>query len=243
MSVRAGSLRVLVTAAATILLALASQPASAIVIDDPLHGQCNGSGGGACIDNGTNTPLGNSTSFSFSISPGPQTGDLVLDVLVPNNQTAPSPLQITKTLPTPAVTLTATQHAGTWTSGDLATFLGLTASPSNPIGAYLPTTQALDPGATGFTVFTADFGVQTIGANPSSPGNVLPTFSLISGLPLGSYIVGFCVTGCTAPPSVATANSGALLVDTPPVRVPEPSSVLLLGAGLAGCAAFLRRRR
>src|SRR5262245_55839240 len=93
----------------------AVMPARAAIIDDPLHGQCNGSGGGACLDNGTNTPLGNSTSFSFSISPGPQTGDLVLDVLVPNNQTAPSPLQITKTLPTPAVTLTATQHARTWT--------------------------------------------------------------------------------------------------------------------------------
>ena len=63
-------------------------PARADIIDDPLHGQCNGSGGGACIDNGTNTPLGNSTSFSFSISPPSQTGDLVLEVLVPNNKSA-----------------------------------------------------------------------------------------------------------------------------------------------------------
>jgi len=235
-----GSLRVAVTAVATVLLALVSQPASASLIDDPLHGQCNGSGGGACIDNGTNTPLGNSTSFSFSISPGPQTGDLVLEVLVPNNKTAPSPLQITETSPA-LVTLTATQHAGTWTSGDLAAFLGITASPNNPLGAFLPTTQALDPGASGFNVFTADFGVQFIAANP--PALQTPLFNVIGGLPVGSYIVAFCESGCTTPPDVATANSGALLVDAPPRRVPEPSSVLLLSAGLAGCAAFLRRRR
>src|SRR5215472_702596 len=61
-------------------------PGAFAITMDPLHGQCNGSGGGACIDNGTNTPLGNSTSFSISISPSDQTGDLVLEVLVPNNK-------------------------------------------------------------------------------------------------------------------------------------------------------------
>ena len=238
-SVCVGSLRVAVTAVATVLLALVSQPASAFLIDDPLHGQCNGSGGGACIDNGTNTPLGNSTSFSFSISPSDQTGDLVLEVLVPNNKTAPSPLQITETSPA-LVTLTATQHAGTWTSGNLDTFLGISASPNNPIGAFLPTTQGLDPGATGFNVFTADFGTLFIAGNP--PEAQTPLFNVIGGLPVGSYIVAFCDSGCTTPPDVATANSGALLVDAPP-RVPEPSSLLLLSAGLAGCAAFRRRRR
>jgi hypothetical protein len=40
-----------------------------------------------------------------------------------------------------------------WTTGTLADFLGITASPDNPIGAFLPATQALDPGATGFFVY------------------------------------------------------------------------------------------
>src|SRR6516164_1605755 len=110
MSVSKLGLVALATAGA---ITLGAAGAFAITMD-PLHGQCNGTGG-ACIDNGTNTPLGNSTSFSFSISPSDQTGDLVLEVLVPNNKTAPSPLQITETSPA-LVTLTATQHAGTWTS-------------------------------------------------------------------------------------------------------------------------------
>jgi hypothetical protein len=49
----------------------------AVILEDPLHGVCAG-----CIDNGTNTPLV-SQPFSFSVSPGPQTGTLLIDVLEP----------------------------------------------------------------------------------------------------------------------------------------------------------------
>ena len=55
-------------------LGLAAPSAFADIIPDPLHGFCNGTGTGTCSDNGTNTPLGNSTTFGFSISPDPRPG-------------------------------------------------------------------------------------------------------------------------------------------------------------------------
>ncbi|MBV9724112.1 MAG: hypothetical protein JO299_02960 [Gammaproteobacteria bacterium] len=35
-----------------------------------------------------------------------------------------------------------------WTSGQLDSYPTIKASPTNPIGAFLPSTQKLDPGAT-----------------------------------------------------------------------------------------------
>jgi hypothetical protein len=77
------------------------------------------------------------------------------------------------------------------------------------------------------------------------------TFNTVSGLggDLGSYIVGFCSTtsspGCTPPGNgagfIATANSGALLVDTV-VPAPEPATFTMLGAGFIGLLGIARRR-
>jgi len=220
-------------------LALACGGAAwADTVDDPLHGVCNGAGSGTCSDNGTNTPLGNSTTFGFSISPGPQTGDLLLDILVPNNYTLPASFAITGThggvLNNLSISATATLvNNVAWTSGSLATYLGITASPSNPIDAYLPTAVALDPGATGFFVFKADTGVSKIWDNANAANG--PTFTMVNGLGAGGYIIGFCSTGCSSP-YVATANSGALVV------TPEPPSLMMLGAGLLALAALASRR-
>src|SRR6516162_9084130 len=58
------------------------------VADVKLHGYCAGGGAGQCVDNGTNSPtsINPLSNFGFTISPGPQTGDLTIDVLVPNNE-------------------------------------------------------------------------------------------------------------------------------------------------------------
>ena len=213
---------------------------------DPLHGRRDGTGPTTCVDLGGNTPLGsNSTMFGFTISPGPQTGDLFLDILLPNNYSSP-PLSFSIT-ENPSTSLTANQFSPTaWTSGFLDTYLGISASPSNPIGAYLPNTQVLDSGATGFYVYQVNVGTLTISANPGAANG--PNFGLpIPALPSGAYIVAFCGTGCTKP-DVATANSGALLVNyetVPPeqIYVPEPGALGLVSIALLGLGLTAARRR
>jgi hypothetical protein len=162
----------------------------------------------------------------------------LIDLLVPNNYSIPASFAIDFAA-TNTLAGTATQIGGTWSSSTLASFLGIGASPNNPIGAYLPTTQALDPGATGFFVFQADLGTMTILAN-SGAGTAAGLFNIPTGFgnDIGGYIVSFCGTGCTgdANPYVATANSGALLV------TPEPASLTMLFVGLLGLTLLTRRR-
>ena len=222
-------------------LTVISSTAHADTIPDPLHG-CVGSTP-TCNDNGTNTPTSNNpTEFGFTVSPGPASGDLWIDFLEPNNVTLSGPITITGTL-----TGTATLFSTTaWTSGQLDTYLGISASPANPIGAFLPSTQALDPGATGFFVYQVNLGAITLNG-PSTPTTGL---FMSTGIPQGSYIDGFFNEGTAADPNwVATANSGAIFLTGTPgspgtqsAPTPEPGSLLLVCTGLLGAAVGVRRR-
>jgi len=212
---------------------------------NPLHGYC--AGVAQCVDNGTNSPTSNNPpiDFGFTISSGPITGStLLLDFLEPNNQ-ANAPVTVTGTYSGTASLFSATA----WTSGFLDAYLGISASPSNPIGAFIP--DPVDLGATGFFVYQLSISPTggVILQSPSNP-NVNPLENITGSIPLGTYFVGFLNQGTSGSPNwSATANSGAILETAaprggppPPPPVPEPSSLVLLGSVTLGLAVLLRRK-
>ncbi|HET9400114.1 MAG TPA: PEP-CTERM sorting domain-containing protein, partial [Candidatus Acidoferrales bacterium] len=210
----------------------------------------------ACSDNGAVTPVSSTlTTFGFWDASGPVTGTDELAFLIPTNRdSSPSftftvgvknggPSNTTNTSTTAALFSTTA-----WTSGQLDAYLGLSASPTNPIGSYVPgpacnsgTNPPCDPGVTGYFVYTATFANTQVLAQ----SNILsgPIFS-ISGLPgslggalpLGSFILDF-----VTPPgagTIGTPNSAALEIS----GTPEPGTLFLFGSGLLGFAALIRRR-
>lgn len=207
----------------------------------------------SCSDNGSITPVDNSSpDFGFWKSPNSGTvNDFDLVVLIPNSVSGAfaETINVTGLNTGTALPVNLTLVSNTaWNSGELDDFLGLSASPSNPIGAFLPLTQALSPAATGYAVYMFDFGKVTFGTTTD------PRFTTLFDFPVGSVITAFAGTDtcgykkinyvqtwvCTKTRD-ATANSGSLLI-TSTTDAPEPASLAIVGAGLAGLA-FMRRRK
>jgi hypothetical protein len=208
--------------------------ARADTIDDPLHGHCLA----GCISNGTNTPIiGPTNGFYFQASPGPQTGIMLIDVLVPNNVPT-TDVHVIIGILTPGGILGGSllTPEPTWTSGTLGDYLSASGSqvtpnikPTNPIGAFLPATQAIDPGATGFRVYETPVlsDPQTLAqeGSPPVPGVIFNVSG--SALPLGSYVLVNLVqsdgkTIATANESALFAGSACTTCSNPPALFADP---------------------
>lgn len=205
---------------------------------DPLHGEVCSSGGAACnTDNGSFGPIqltGGNLNFGWSYSgpAGNNTGNLEIVVLAPVNDGFVSPSFTGTNLSMPSLA----NFVGTWTSGDLATFLGLQPStPSNPFSAFQ---VGLDSSVTGFNVFTLDIpGILTL----AQQGSTLADFftanggNILSGVDLVAFLTN------TPGGTIATAPSGQLQV-TQFAETPIPGAVFMFGPALLGGWYWLRRR-
>jgi hypothetical protein len=190
-------------------------------IIDPLHGCIIGTN---CADNGTVTPTTTNPlpKFTFTVSPGPNTGDFLVEILVPDDATGAS----TESFSISGTNAGATDSSnigpvtstkiGLWTSGGLDAFLHLTASPANPLDAWLSYTQgnncgatqkaACDPNANGYYVYQVDLGTNEL-QGPSNPTVPILTLSG-SSLPIASLLAGFL--GQSDGTYIATAPSGGI---------------------------------
>lgn len=216
--------------------ALVTAPAFA----DVLHGVgSEATIGGVDVTPNSSSPL----SFSFTHSPPTSgNGDFLVEVLVPN-LLGEDALNFMISGTNTGNASANSDFKGSFTSGFLADMLGLDANPGNGIGAFLPATQVYAPSATGYFVYQFAFGNVDF-------GTANPTFTTSYTLPDGTIILAYQDAGlvCHGPNCseqwTSTANSGALFLDPrqPPPGVPEPATLSLIGAGLAG-VRFLRRKR
>jgi hypothetical protein len=227
---------------AATLLMLSTPAFAQTVTEDPLHGYAVINGVNTNTDTGAVSPInlgGTASGFGFFVSPAPQTDDLNIIVLVPNGN-ASHPISVTGNVGGG----TAFTNAGTFSSGDLAAFLGFqNSSPANPFAGFVAgNTQA--PGTTSFTVYKADLGTQT----EQSLMNSIMNDNIAGAFLAGAEITAFSVTPCVCggETTIATALSGVLMQTGGTVGVPGP----VAGAGLPGLMAgigalwaFHKRRR
>jgi len=240
--------RVLMAGGLCVFALLATSVGAPAETYDPLHFTCSNCGG----DNGVFTPINGVTPTGISVNEtGTKdsiAGDFILKVLVPNNVLL-STLNVAGTLNanpfSGSLNLFTSATQGTqWTSGSLETdFMGFNlaqgGSPPNPIGAFLPSTQNADPGATGFFVLTLDLGNLTV---PEQNKGISPFFLDLANSTAGLWLLGdvlFTQNGQLV--DLTTAQSGALFASTVS-EVPLPGAIWLFGAGLAGIVTLARRK-
>jgi hypothetical protein len=128
-----------------------------------------------------------------------------------------------------------------WSSGFLSDYIQNQSGPftfsknSHPMDAYLPSTQAVDPGANGYFAYLFNFGAFDY---KTAPGD--PMFSVGKGaVPVGTIFLEV-LTDSDYVVTVDTPNSASLLETNSPV--PEPGTLLMLCSGVLASAVGLRRK-
>ncbi len=228
-------------AAVCLGLGLGISPQRALADDiDPLHGFCVAPD--TCSDNGTVTPILDRTpNFGFTKSPDSGSGQFYIDVLIPNNVSGAGTESFSISGVGTGNGSASSVGMGNWNTGDLTDFLGRSTAPPNPLTAWLPTTNAFQPSATGYQVYDFSFGTVNFSKKD-------PTFSSSFSYPAGTIITAFFCDSfgqsgaCTD--WVSTAQSAALAIEKRGIiPAPEPMTLSLFGIGLLGMGAFSRRRK
>jgi len=182
------------------LVCAATAVCSSVAGADTLHGFCS--------DCGSSSPVGATAAgplrdFGFWNAGRGNSGTYFIDILTPDNGVGSAPPG-TYTITGGASGTAALFSSTAWTSGTLDSYLGIRASPSNPLSAWLHATQSLDPKAMGYWVFQANLGSNTLGTS-SGTG---PLLNLNSTLPQGSVIVAFLENGTSRGTSGSHETSG-----------------------------------
>ena len=244
----------IVAAGLTALAIVAPSAASAT----QLHGFCVDPTPGACADNGANTPTAlNPPEFGFTSGGTSESGDLLIGILVPNDISPPASFTIENFnntsqtwTATPLSTTTSWTHPPTNELGAYMTSVGaqnITDGNGHPISAFLTSTQTVDASATGFWVYVADLGPQTLQTNANALSGLELTLS--GQLPVGAWLLGFLCQGENHTSCLENANSAGIIEEGPNCpdchveNVPEPITLSLFGVGLVGAAAARGLRR
>ena len=159
---------------------------SSVAGADALHGFCSDCRVGPAAGATVSGPL---SDFGFWDAGQNNRGTYFIDILTPDNGGSGAP-SATYSISGGGSGKAALFSSTAWTSGKLDSYLGINASPTNPLSAWLHATQALDPKAMGYWVFQANLGMTTLGTS-SGTG---PLLNLNSTLPPGSVVVAFLET-------------------------------------------------